>query len=835
MTEFLEKLANKIIKSEGYAQASNLLFSSYVHSLTDAREKLERSEVKKLISAAQALSMSEDKNLKNEGAILLSMLLDICADDYPDIVPIAHSMFVNSGDFPNIELLHERHPELDFKYNFFSEAQMEFRLTLNTVPELNFPLTDFQRSLWDDLSSDKDVITAAPTSAGKTHIILNYLLNKVVKSEGSFAAVIVPTRALISEVTGKMYELAKDLNLENEIEICTVPKEGDFRAKTFFVMTQERLHEVLQRGDIYFDYLFIDEAQNIATDSRGVLLHMTIEKMLDDSFPQVIISMPSSSYQNSFSTVFKDVEFEKEITQHSPVAKVVMAVMPKGQELVISRNNSSNVKHIKKGFTGKNLADIVYKLGRGESNIIYRNKTNECENLADKIASLVTKTVENPSLEEAAEYIEEFIHAQFTLADNLRKGVAFHYGPLPSSVRVMIENLVKDDEIKFIACTSTLAEGVNLPAKNLFMKNPIQIIPYQPSEPLEDVKINNIIGRAGRMLSHFSGNIFLIEPEDWNFKDYFDDEHDNENKIPTYYKALNEKFGSIIDALRGGYAHDEKDQYTFYMIANKLIKELASDKLENTLRAEELILNDDERELLYESIKSAHETLQVAAFTLEANPTVGYIQQNKLFAFLNEQKNYEEWLLPHPKSPSLYESLLRICDKLNDFGIYIPTENYTTGYTCIITRKWIQGNSLKEIISEQIKWDIDNAMEESRKPSTVNVSVRKVITVINNDVRFRLSNALRCYQMLLNNVLIKKELDLKCVKIHAFIEVGACEERMINLINLGLSREAAKEIHDELPDNVTINTSNELLRLNNTGRLKGIHAITRKELIELIT
>ncbi|XBS69173.1 hypothetical protein ABK905_22335 [Acerihabitans sp. KWT182] len=147
-----------------------------------------------------------------------------------------------------------------------------------------------------------------------------------------------------------------------------------------------------------------------------------------------------------------------------------MSISPTGRDMVIARLNSDNSISIPKGFKGKRLADIVYKLGKGQSNIIYRNKTDDCENFADELSKLLNIIDDNPLLQEAADYIEEFIHKDFTLAANLRKGIAFHYGPLPGSVRIMVENLIKDEQVKFVACTSTLAEGINLPAKNLFLK-----------------------------------------------------------------------------------------------------------------------------------------------------------------------------------------------------------------------------------------------------------------------------------------------------------------------------------------------------------------------------
>lgn len=829
MTDFVNKLATNIVRSKGYADASSSLFEAYVMDLVGERKQLSKQQVKKLISSAQIFYKSDDEKLRKEGAILLSMMLDTCANKYPGIVPIANSVFVNSGDFPNIKLLTKRHPNLQFSYSIYSEAQHEFRQHLNTVDELGFTLTDYQRSLWDDLVSDKDIITSAPTSAGKTHIILNYLLDTVVRGDGAFAAIIVPTRALISEVAGKIYALAEDLDYTDEIEICTVPKDGDFKYKTFFVMTQERLYEILMKGDISFNYFFLDEAHNIADKSRGVLLHLTIEKMLEDSNPQIIISMPSASYQNSFSTIFKGIEFTKEITSNSPVAKVMMSVVPKGRDLVISRENSKDVKRISKGFSGTKLANIVYKLGQGQSNIIYRNRTDYCENMASGISDLITEYEENELLEEAADYVEKFVHEDFSLAENLRKGTAFHYGPLPSSIRIMVENLMKDDHIKYIACTSTLAEGVNLPAKNLFLQNPLQPRRMQSSERIEDVKINNITGRAGRMLQHFSGNIFLIEPEKWDFADYFDEKVDEVEKIPTYFKMLNEELPIVISALQGTHGYEEGDQYRFYSIANKLIKEFSNDQLEGALQAEELDLSAVDKKSLTSAIEAAYKNLKIPAFTLEANPTTGYIQQNELFRFLNELENYDDWVLPHPRAGNLYDTLLKVCELLRKTGVFVPNDGNTLEHICIVSKKWVQGTSLKDIISEQIRWET----QVKGHSTPVNPSVRNVIKVINNDIRFRLSNALRCYDVLITSVLLSKGIDLTNIKLHSFIEVGACDERMINLINTGLSREAAKELHDALPNSEIINSSEDILRILSADGMMNIHSITKKEISHL--
>lgn len=841
MNDFYYRLSEKIIKDNAFIEDRSLLFKEYINVMIGERTSINKNVVKKLTSTAQILYYSDDELFKKEGTVILSMLIEVCANNYNDIIPIANNVFYNSGDFPNITLLEKKFPKVLFDFNLYTESSRHLRLEANTVEQLEFPLTNYQKKLWDELRNGEDVISVAPTSAGKTHIILSYLIDKIIESDGAFAAIIVPTRALITEVSSKIYGILQEKKYEDEVEICTIPKDEQFLDKTIFVMTQERLYEILQRGDISFNYLFIDEAHNIADESRGVLLHITLEKLLEDSSPQIIIGMPSPQYANSFSSVFRGISFSKKITSHSPVSKVLISVTPKNRNLVVERKDTGDRIVIPKNFKGIKLSDIAMRLGNGQSNIIYRNQTNSCDNTADEIANLIEDEIDNSSLEEAAEYIETFIHEEYTLAKNLRRGVAFHYGPLPTSVRTLVENLVKEGHVSYIVCTSTLAEGVNLPAKNLFLQDPINRVPYKPSTRLENVKINNITGRAGRMLEHFSGNVFLIEPDKWKYTDYFDDATIKEDKIPTYFNLMNNNKEAVLLALKGGVALEESDNYKFYTVANKLIKSFSNDELSETFSSPEITLSKNEVDELKNAVKLAMELIKVPTFVLESNPTVGYIQQNKIHEFLSNVDNLNLWVLPHPKSEDLYDRLLKICNKLMEFGIFNPSREYSSTYITMISRKWVKGFSLKEMINDQIDWDKKNKQKfskeenEEKSEHNINSSVRNIIKVINNDIRFKLSNAVKCYQLLLADVANLKGIEIPSVKLHYFLEAGASEERMMSLLNLGLSRETAKELHDKIPKGIEITSIRHLENILNDFSQNSIHAIMIKEIRHLIS
>jgi hypothetical protein len=108
-------------------------------------------------------------------------------------------------------------------------------------------------------------------------------------------------------------------------------------------------------------------------------------------------------------------------------------------------------------------------------------------------------------LEAISKDIKNQINSDYYLVDLIKKGIAFHVGYLPASIRKQIEDAFKDRVITTLFCTSTLIEGVNLPADNLFItshKNGLH--------NLDDVSFRNLIGRVGRIDHSLFGNVFMV-------------------------------------------------------------------------------------------------------------------------------------------------------------------------------------------------------------------------------------------------------------------------------------------------------------------------------------
>ena len=155
----------------------------------------------------------------------------------------------------------------------------------------------------------------------------------------------------------------------------------------------------------------------------------------------------------------------------------------------------------------------------GIQNLIYCNKIDTAIGLAVQYAdSLEDKN--DLTLDKLSSDIKSEINEDYYLADLVKKGVAYHVSFLPKNVRLRIEKAYRAGKIKNLFSTSTLMEGVNLPADNLIITSN-----KKGNAILSTVDFRNLVGRTGRLKHSMIGNVFLaILPESFsgraNKRDY---------------------------------------------------------------------------------------------------------------------------------------------------------------------------------------------------------------------------------------------------------------------------------------------------------------------------
>ena len=87
-------------------------------------------------------------------------------------------------------------------------------------------------------------------------------------------------------------------------------------------------------------------------------------------------------------------------------------------------------------------------------------------------------------------------------------GIFSHHGNGPHGIRLAVEYAMRENLIRFVVCTSTLAQGVNLPIRYLIVTSI-----YQAGDRIKVRDFHNLIGRAGRSGMHTEGSILFVDPE----------------------------------------------------------------------------------------------------------------------------------------------------------------------------------------------------------------------------------------------------------------------------------------------------------------------------------
>ena len=94
-----------------------------------------------------------------------------------------------------------------------------------------------------------------------------------------------------------------------------------------------------------------------------------------------------------------------------------------------------------------------------------------------------------------------------------KKGVFVHHGDMPIGIRASVEYAMQKGLIRFIICTSTLAQGVNLPIRYLIISSA-----YQGGNRIKTRDFQNLIGRAGRAGMYTEGTIIISETDVYKWR-----------------------------------------------------------------------------------------------------------------------------------------------------------------------------------------------------------------------------------------------------------------------------------------------------------------------------
>lgn len=453
-------------------------------------------------------------------------------------------------------------------------------------------LTNFQKKIWDSMDNDKILGISAPTSAGKSFVILLKIVNRL-RTENIDIVYIVPTLSLLNQV---MEDFNRELKA-NGVENYWITNSFDGKQvkdrKNIYVMTQEKAIAAFDNFDEAFSkklILVADEIQNIErieedSDQRAKILFDTLlEFRYKDNVDKIIISGPRIEEIDKVGESIFGIETIDHTTNISPVLNLTYSIKKKDKRyflkqyciltknpLVIWIENTNLIKcYGKKIYTNdylEYLSCIVNKIGRNSQNIIFAPTTSTARKIAVALEFPVTQY--NSDL---VEYYRNSVSENYSLCETLMKGVAYHHGKLPLHVRRTLEVAIANKNVSNVVCTTTLLQGVNLPAQNIFIRNPhLYIKKTSDAVELTNYEMANLRGGAGRLLKDYVGRTFVMdedafaETEGYEQIELFEDE--SKELSTSYEQKFQEYKWEIEDALKNDKVVDETMKKYGYIIS----------------------------------------------------------------------------------------------------------------------------------------------------------------------------------------------------------------------------------------------------------------------------
>lgn len=404
--------------------------------------------------------------------------------------------------------------------------------------DTRYRLTGFQMRLWTALESADNIAISAPTSAGKSFLIC---LNAIwgMRKRGGTSIYIVPTLTLMNQVANDLLELCRRLHQKFSIE-TNIEDNPDPEIPRMYVLTQERLlqyAELFKNSTSKLNFLIVDEVQNIERafeysekDVRAKLLLDTVIDIHDRFKPaKTVISGPRISDIELLGTTLFRKPCVPIVAESSPVANICYSIHPylKGGERILIRQYSElRSKHRelvcknvvgatgfgKSAYSDSFLAYLEKVVGANDNVLIFSPTTSQCRKTALHLRKSLPKTAK-PIIQSLAEYIRSTVSKHYDLATCVEHRVAFHHGKIPNHIRNALEFAISKSLFKRTVCTTTLMQGVNIPAKSVVLRNPnLFIRAVDGVRPiLSNYEIANLRGRAGRLLRDFVGRTFILD------------------------------------------------------------------------------------------------------------------------------------------------------------------------------------------------------------------------------------------------------------------------------------------------------------------------------------
>ena len=249
------------------------------------------------LTFADVLSKSCGTNLSDIHKTRAQEMVALLYDMYPQDTQVKYylgSVLANTGNFLGMNRLTPDFENASLLERVFMHFNMDY-LSVPADGEARF--FPAQKEIYDSLSRPY-FSYSAPTSMGKSFMMRAFIKQQIMDGAKKNFALLIPTKALINEVTSELIESLTTLLKETDYRIVT--SSGSMALETkhnyIFVLTPERmLYILIDDPNLMIDYLFVDEAHKISSgDKRSAFYYKVINKLEErHSNTHIIFASPN--------------------------------------------------------------------------------------------------------------------------------------------------------------------------------------------------------------------------------------------------------------------------------------------------------------------------------------------------------------------------------------------------------------------------------------------------------------------------------------------------------------------------------------------------------------
>ncbi|XP_069355435.1 helicase POLQ-like [Maniola hyperantus] len=470
--------------------------------LTSRCEKLLRDEIEESFNMInQSISNINNENRSSLFETRDSFLLDIRESDI-----VSEQKILKTNDLLKPKLYQEY-----VKSNTFYGLPIMVKGLFKTYRNIE-KFYDWQEECLslDAIRERRNLIYALPTSGGKT-LVAEVLMLREVLNRKQNALFILPFVAIVQE---KIWSLAPfALQLEFLVEEYAagkghIPPKKRRKKNSIYIATIEKglalVRSLIELGRLNeIGLIVVDELHLIGESGRGSTLETLLTTVIFANQGIQIVGMSATignlpdiaKFLNAdvYEKQFRPVELTEYVKLRDMLHRIVwrdgsMEIVPDRQ---LAFDYSTAGATLDPDYLGGLVSEVVPQA----SCLVFCPTKRNCENVAALLCKLQRREMWNHRVEERA-MLQRALRAEgagSNLLQCVRFGVAFHHAGLAGDERSLLEHAFRSGVISVVCCTSTLAAGVNLPAKRVIVRAPLV-----GREFISLGAYKQMVGRAGR-------------------------------------------------------------------------------------------------------------------------------------------------------------------------------------------------------------------------------------------------------------------------------------------------------------------------------------------------